>query len=147
MPNHDIGNGKLRIENGKVRGKKEQGFHPSGNADFLEKGERQCRDASHASDYIPRKNAGLLNQSSDALTQEVVVAGGGFVVVRELCGPNLFPVLEGIFHRVEGAAFGGALGHHHHLAEGGLQTVSPHECLRGGLHAKGLLADDQSLLA
>lgn len=37
MPNHDIGNGKLRIENGKVQGKKEQGFHPAGNADFYPK--------------------------------------------------------------------------------------------------------------
>ncbi len=92
-------------------------------------------------------NAVFSDQTGDALAQEVVVAGGGFVVVGELCGPNLFPVLEGIVHRVEGAAFGGALGHYHHLAEGGLQTVSPHECLRGGFHAKGLLADDQSLLA
>ena len=68
-------------------------------------------------------------------------------MVRELCGQYLLPVLEGILHRVEGASFGGALDHYHHLAEGGLQTVSPHECLRGALHAKGLLADDQSLLA
>lgn len=50
MPNHDIGNGKLRIENGKVQGKKEQGFHPAKNADFFcEKGEIKCRDALHAS--------------------------------------------------------------------------------------------------
>ena len=55
MPNHDIGNGKLRIENGKVQGKKEQGFHPSGNADFLEKGEIKCRDASYASNRCPHE--------------------------------------------------------------------------------------------
>ncbi len=97
--------------------------------------------------FTPRETRRFSNQIGDALAQEVVVASGGFVVVGELCGPNLFPVLEGIVHRVEGAAFGGALRHHHHLAEGSLQTVSPHECLRGGFHAKGLLADGQSLLA
>ena len=97
--------------------------------------------------FTPRETRIFSDQTGGTLAQKVVVAGGSFVVVGELRGPNLFPVLEGIFHRVEGAALGGALGHHHHLTEGGLQTVSPHECLRGGFHAKGLLADDQSLLA
>ena len=29
----------------------------------------------------------MLDKTSDSLTHEVVVAGGGFVVVGELCGP------------------------------------------------------------
>lgn len=55
-------NGKLKIERWGFRqllasqaewcgkcSQKEQGFHPSRNAEFLEKGEIKCRDASHAS--------------------------------------------------------------------------------------------------